>query len=158
MATSRTMRQLARIRLDERLQPLRQLLPQTKAAPHGGWIRAIREALGMPRRELGRRMRVGFKRVQQMELNEVRGKLTIESLARAADALDCELLVALVPREPLQERVQNRRQELAQKWIRRRTMHTMSLEDQAIRFEDLPASTIHEIESNFPDERLWEEP
>lgn len=59
MATTRPMRQLARKRLDERLVALKSLPPSSLVAPRGGWIRSIREALGMTRRELARRMGVG---------------------------------------------------------------------------------------------------
>lgn len=158
MATSRSMRQLGRQRLDERLQVLRGLPASAKATPRGGWIRAIREALGMPRRVLGDRMGVGEKRIQQMELGESRGSMTMESLARAAAALDCELVVALVPREPLEVRVQARRMRLAKDWINSRTLHTMSLEGQGIHYGDLSPVALRETEQMFPDERLWDTP
>lgn len=158
MATSRSMRQLGRQRLDERARVLRDLPAAVKASPRGGWIRAVREALGMPRHVLGQRMSVGEKRVQQMELGEARGSITMESLARAAAALDCELIVALVPREPLETLVQKRRLQLAKEWITTRTLHTMSLEGQDISYADLPQAALQEVEQMFPDERLWDKP
>ena len=158
MATSRSMRQLSRQRLDERARALRELPAALKASPRGGWIRAVREALGMPRHLLGQRLGVGEKRVQQMELGEARGSITVASLARAATALDCELIVALVPREPLEARVQKRRLQLAKEWITTRTLHTMSLEGQDISYTDLPQAALQEVEQMFPDERLWDKP
>jgi len=158
MATSRTMRQLARQRLDKRARALRELPSAAKAPPRGGWIRAIREALGMPRRVLGELLGVGEKRVEQMEAGEARGKISVDSLQKAAAALDCELVIALVPRTPLEERVRRRRMELAREWIRTRMLHTMSLEDQRVACSDLPPSAIEEVERMFPDERLWEKP
>lgn len=156
MATTRPMRQLARKRLDERLAVLRSLHPSTRVAPRGGWIRAIREALGMPRHELGRRMGVGEKRVMQLERGEAQGKLTMESLARAAEALDCELVVALVPRRPLEQTVNDRRMQLAASWLKSRALHTMTMENQAVSLDDLPSQLVREIEQQFPDERLWD--
>jgi len=150
------MRQLSRQRLDERARALREIPTSAKASPHGGWIRAIREALGMPRHALGRRMHVGQQRVQQMELGEAKGSITVNTLARAAEALDCELIIALVPRVPLETRVQQRRLQLAKDWIKSRTLHTMSLEGQDIGYADLPQAAIQEVEQMFPDERLWE--
>jgi predicted DNA-binding mobile mystery protein A len=158
MPTSRSMRQLGRQRLDERLEALRSLPASARAAPRRGWIRAIRDALGMPRHALGKRMGVGEKRVQQMELAEVRGGITTQALARAAAALDCELVIALVPRIPLKARVQERRLRLANDWLRTRMLHTMSLEGQDIRYADLPPAAVQEIERLFPDERLWDAP
>lgn len=156
MATTRPMRQLARKRLDERLAALRSLHPAVRLSPRGGWIRAIREALGMPRHELGRRMGVGEKRVMQLESGEARGKLTLESLARAAEALDCELMVALIPRRPLEQTVIDRRMQLAESWLKTRALHTMAMENQAVSLDDLPSQLLREIEQQFPDERLWD--
>lgn len=110
----------------------------------------------MSRHVLGQRMQVSGKRIQQMELGEAQGRITVESLARAAAALDCELLVALVPRAPLEARVQQQRLQLAQEWIRSRALHTMSLEGQDIDYADLPRATVQDIERMFPDERLWD--
>ncbi len=112
----------------------------------------------MPRHVLGQRMQLGEKRVQQMELGEARGRITVDALARAAAALDCELVVALVPRESLESRVQQRRLRLAKDWIRTRTLNTMSLEGQDIDYSELPPATLEEVERMFPDERLWDEP
>lgn len=112
----------------------------------------------MPRQVLARRMGVGPGRIQQMESGESRGSITVDSLARAAIALDCELVVALVPREPLETRVRKQRLHLAENWIRTRMLHTMSLEGQDIRSSDLPPAALQEIERMFPDERLWDEP
>lgn len=157
MATSRTMRQLARMRLDERLATLKALAPSDYAMPRGGWIRAIREALGMPRHALGRRMGVGEKRVMQLERGEAQGKVTMESLARAAEALDCELVVAFVPRRPLEQTVNARRLQLASAWLSNRALHTMAMEHQAVSLDDLPSQLVREAERKIGDERLWED-
>lgn len=155
MAMTRSMRQLARRKLDEKMSsfwasPLR--------APTGGWVRAIREALGMPRRELARRMGVGEQRVVQLEQGEAHGKVTLAALRRAASALDCELVVALVPRRPMEETVTERRKQLAGEWLKTNTLHTMAMENQAVAVDDLPPRLLREIEDRFPDERLWDEP
>lgn len=156
MKTTRPMRQLARKQLDERLTALRSLPPSVRATPRGGWIRAIREALGMPRRELARRLGVGEKRVVQLEAGEAKGKITMDSLARTAEALDCELVVALVPRRPLEQIVAERRMQLATAWLQSRALHTMAMEDQAVSLDDLPDQLVREIDRQFPDDRLWD--
>ena len=156
MSTTRPMRQLARKRLDERFSAWKSLPPATRIAPRGGWVRAIREALGMPRQELGRRMGVGEKRVMQLENGEAQGKITVESLARAAEALDCELVVALLPRRPLEQTVTDRRMQLAASWLKTRALDTMAMENQAVSLDDLPSRIVREIEQQFPDERLWD--
>ena len=150
------MRLLARKRLDQRLAVAREVHPSTWIAPRAGWIRAIREALGMPRHALGQRMGVGEKRVMQLERGEANGKLTVESLSRAAEALDCELVVALLPRRALEQTVNDRRMQLAASWLESRVVHTMAMENQAVSLRDLPSQLVREVEQLFPDERLWD--
>jgi predicted DNA-binding mobile mystery protein A len=66
-----------------------------------------------------------------MEVAEQTGSLTIKNLARAAHALDCELVYALVPRHPLQETVAERVKQKASRSIAA-ISHSMMLEDQAV--------------------------
>jgi hypothetical protein len=51
-----------------------------------------------------------FRRLKQAEIN---GGVTIATLARAAQALDCTLVYALVPREPLDTLLQERARAVA---------------------------------------------
>lgn len=74
-------------------------------APPAGWIRTVRESLGMTTRQLGRRMGVAHTSVAGLEHGEVAGTIKLETLRRAAAALECDLVYALVPRRPLTETV-----------------------------------------------------
>ncbi len=121
-------RALARRQLDKHLLNLRsEPLP---ARPMGGWIKAIREALGMTGRQLGNRLGVSQPRVAKLEQAECNGAITLESLQRAAAALDCKLVYALVPREPLEAMVIRQAQQRAQRLVAA-TAHSMALENQA---------------------------
>lgn len=108
----------------------------------------------MPRRELARRMGLSAKRVIQLEQGEAEGRVTMEALRRAAVALDCELVVALVPRRPLEETVNARREQLVNAWLQTNALHTVAIEGQAVSVSDLPRSLIREIEDRFPDEPM----
>jgi predicted DNA-binding mobile mystery protein A len=119
----------ARRQLDKRLNVL--VNPDALARPPRGWVKAIREALGMTADQLGRRMAVTKQRALELEESEARGAVTLESLERAAHALDCRLVYALVPRMPLDDIVQERATRLARKQLRA-TGHSMALEDQAV--------------------------
>jgi predicted DNA-binding mobile mystery protein A len=119
----------ARRQLDKRLNVL--VNPDALARPPRGWVKAIREALGMTADQLGRRMAVTKQRALELEESEARGAVTLESLERAAHALDCRLVYALVPRMPLDDIVQERATRLARKQLRA-TGHNMALEDQAV--------------------------
>lgn len=112
--------------LDDRLAAWRELEP---AGPARGWIRAIRESLGMTRDELAQRLGVTRQRVFAIEAAEADGALKLDTLRRAAEALDCTLVYALVPKESLQSAVERRAREVAERHVER-AGHTMLLEGQ----------------------------
>ena len=82
---------IARRHLDKRFQEmdaLRQL-----ARPPKGWMRAIREALGLTLEQFGRRMGVSKQRAIKLEQDEVKANITMASLERAAQALGCRVII-----------------------------------------------------------------
>ena len=149
-ATSAT----ARRHLDRRLSLLSDRL--THVIPPRGWIRAIRDALGMTASDLGRRMGVTQAAVTQFEKAEKDGTITLKSLRSAAEALDCSLVYALVPRQSLEEFMRARATILADRQLAR-THHTMSLENQALLPEDLKTERARLIDDILRDDpsRLW---
>jgi predicted DNA-binding mobile mystery protein A len=97
--TSPAMQDLQRRQLDAQLNPdvrLRDLQP-----PANGWLSAIRHALGMQTRQLAARLRVTPQAVSGIERSEREGTITLASLRKAADALGCDVVLAVVPRVPL---------------------------------------------------------
>ena len=123
----------ARKQLDKRLGTLRHT--QALVRPHRGWVRAIREALGMTTAQLGKRIGVSQPRIVALEKAEASGAITLESLTRAASALNCQLVYALVPRTSLEEMTEGRAIALANKRFER-TSHTMALEAQRVDNDD----------------------
>lgn len=126
-------RAAARRQLDKRLNSLRNSESLTR--PSRGWIKAIREALGMTTAQLAKRIGVSQPRAVAIEKGEADGSITLDSLERAAHALDCRLIYALVPRSPLEELVRARAQRLALKRLES-TRHSMSLEAQDVEESD----------------------
>jgi predicted DNA-binding mobile mystery protein A len=118
-----------------RFAPLRELPP-----PGKGWIRAIRDALGMSGRQLGRRMGVSKMWVGDMERLEATGATTLNTLRRAAEAMDCVLVYAIVPKTTLKETLlKQARQKVRQDMAR--AAHTMALEDQALAKDEAAKAT-----------------
>ncbi len=74
-------------------------------APVGGWLIAVRQALGMSRSNWQSEWRYPTTRAGRLERAEVEGSLQLSTLRRAAEALNCRLLYVLVPDEPLEEMV-----------------------------------------------------
>lgn len=89
----------ARRRLDDRLAGLPPV--EVFAPPPVGWIRAIREALGMTLADLGARMGSSGVAVLSAERNEAAGTIRLGTLRRAAEALDCTLVYAFIPNSSL---------------------------------------------------------
>jgi predicted DNA-binding mobile mystery protein A len=106
-------------------QPLRRL-----ARPSRGWVRAIREALGMSAATLAERLGTTGGAVTRLEQSEAADRIRLDTLRRAADALGCDLVYLLVPRRPLTAVVRDRARELAHYQIAA-TEQTMRLEGQA---------------------------
>ena len=82
--------------LDRALEPYRAARKELR--PPKGWIRAIRQALGISAGELARRLGTSRQLPLQMEKGEAEDRITLKSLRAAANALDCDLVYALVPR------------------------------------------------------------
>lgn len=115
--------------LDQRFATLRPFAKSQR--PPKGWLRAIRDALGMTTSQFAKRLGVSQPRVIVLEKSEVSGSVTLHTLQRAAEALGCRLVYALVPEKPLAQVVRERAEDIAN---RRSSSveHTMRLEDQAV--------------------------
>ncbi len=126
-------RATARRQLDKRLNPLqnRELFMR----PPRGWLKAIREALGMTTTQLGQRLGVVLSRVVAIEQAECKGSITLNSLEKAAQALDCRLVYTLVPRQSLEDMVKKRASLLAKNRLKSAS-HTMALEAQGVEAAD----------------------
>ena len=71
------------------------------ARPRAGWVRAIRESLGMSAAAFARRLGMTPAGVRKLESAEASDSITLASLRKLAQTLDCELQYALVPRTSL---------------------------------------------------------
>jgi predicted DNA-binding mobile mystery protein A len=115
--------------LDKRFAALRPLVANSR--PPKGWLRAIRDALGMTTAQLARRLGVSQPRIVELEQSEAGGSVTLHTLQRAAEALGCRLVYALVPIRPLAETVRERAELIADRQSAA-VEHSMRLEDQAV--------------------------
>lgn len=115
--------------LDSRFATLRALSHAQR--PPKGWIRAIRDALGMTTAQYAKRLGVSQPRIVELEKSEQGGSVTLNTLQRAAEALGCRLVYVLVPERPLAEVVTKRAAEVAERQSRA-IEQTMRLEDQAV--------------------------
>src|ERR1700681_4329732 len=120
-------RQRARQRLDERLLALN---PEDRVgARPKGWVRAIRDAIGMTGVQFAKRLGIRPQSVEALEKSEANGSIQLKTLRRAAEALDCTLLYARVPNTSLEGAVRARARKIAMRDLGR-VAHTMKLEAQ----------------------------
>ncbi len=114
---------------EELLRPFRRIA--RASAPRNGWVRAIREALGMSAVQLAARLNVTRQSIEDLERNEVSGKITLERLNKLAEAMNCRVVYALVPEQPLAAMQRDRARMLADA-LMKPVSHSMKLENQSI--------------------------
>jgi predicted DNA-binding mobile mystery protein A len=143
--------------VDKRLLALRPLSEIVR--PSRGWIRAIRETLGMTTLQMGDRFGVSQPRIIKLEKGEVEGSVTLDSLERAARALGCRLVYALVPEKPLGDTLRERALLIADRQLAS-VEQTMRLEDQGVpgknRQKEARQRLVEELLRRPA--RLWDEP
>lgn len=119
----------ARRQLDRRFEALRGNIPLLRT-PRGGWVRLLRTALGMRQEDLATRLKVSAQAVGALERREAEETVTLASLRQAADALDAELYWVLLPRQPIEARLEAEIDRAA-RFMAGQVHHSMRMEDQA---------------------------
>jgi predicted DNA-binding mobile mystery protein A len=142
--------------LNEKLTQLTDL--QHVIVPPIGWIKAIRNSIGMSMEQLGKKLSITKQGVMDIEKREKEGAITIKSMQEIAKAMDMKLVYGFVPNEgDLEQMIETRAIEMAKKIVER-TSNTMKLEDQANskeRIEKAIKERASEIINNTP-KILWD--
>jgi predicted DNA-binding mobile mystery protein A len=99
--------------------------------PQRGWLRAIREGLGLTLESVGKRLGQSRRRIQEFEEAEANDRITLQSLRRVAAAMDCDLVYAIVPKSGTITELAERRARAQASEDVRDVEHTMALENQA---------------------------
>lgn len=146
---------LARKNLERRFKPLRELHLQP---PSRGWLRAIRESIGMTTRQFAKRLGVVPSRITALEKAEAHGNVTLKTLREAAETLDCVLVYAIIPNNPLDDMMRARAITRADAELQR-VDHTMQLENQGLTRIDLSAARERKINALLEGSprRLWDD-
>jgi predicted DNA-binding mobile mystery protein A len=142
--------------LDKRFSALRPLVHSPR--PPKGWLRAIRDALGMTTAQFARRLGVSQPRIIELEQSEESGGVTLNTLQRAAEALGCRFVYALVPEQPLEDTVRARAKLIAARQLDT-VEHTMRLEDQAVTSKKVGKELLQQRIKDLMGRpaRLWDE-
>jgi predicted DNA-binding mobile mystery protein A len=140
---------LARASLDARFAEIG--APARFTPPVRGWIKAVRDALGMSSAQLARRLGVKQPSVIAIEQSEAKGTIQLATLRRVAAAMDCTLVYALVPNRPLETIVHDRARARL-----RAVEHSMLLEQQGLPARDFETRAAGFAETVDP-RSLWDE-
>jgi predicted DNA-binding mobile mystery protein A len=126
--------------------------------PSRGWLRAIREALGISSKQFARRLGVKPPRITVLEKKEMSGSVTMKTMQEAAEAMNCDFFYALIPRESLTDTVRKRARSLANKRLSR-VSHSMLLEAQNLPDSEqkkIFETEVEELLRKMPKE-LWDD-
>ena len=146
---------LIREQLDASLQRFSHL--RNAPPPPKGWIRAIRDALGMTAKQLANRLGVAQQAVARIEKGELQGSVTIKTMRRIAECLDCVFVYGFVPRTSLAETVSRQAKNIATQRLAQ-VSQTMRLEDQALsrkESEQVLSNLVDELIRTLPS-TLWD--
>jgi predicted DNA-binding mobile mystery protein A len=133
-------------------------LAETKI-PAKGWIREIRQALGMSGTQLASRLGITRPSLVDIEEGEVKKSVTLKTLDKVAAALGCKVVYAIVPPESLQRSLEERAHQVAVRIVERLSQ-TMALEEQQVtsRERDRQIKEIADELVRTLSKELWAEP
>ena len=122
-------RKVIREQLDKKLEPLKIFI--CTGLPHQGWIKTIREALGLSSQQLGKKAGLDQSRISRLETAEKNGNLKLTSLEKIAKALNMKFVYAFVPEDTLEAMMRFQAKKIALKRLNRLNA-SMRLEKQEV--------------------------
>lgn len=115
--------------VNRRVEALR--VSQDKTHVRGGWIRYMRQALGLTMQELARLVALPASNIAQAEKREVEDKITLGMLRKLAHAMECELVYSFIPKKDITTLIRDKATEKARRTLQSADHH-MKLEDQKV--------------------------
>lgn len=147
------MQKLIRLQLNKQFDEIKGVLKFDR--PLLGWIRTLRNALGMTAVQLAKRMKVSQARVSSIESAEIEGSLTLNTMNEAAKALNCKFVYFLIPENNLDDIIKAQAIKVAIE-NNKNVSHSMGLENQSVEqereFIEAEADALIFEESN----KIWE--
>jgi len=135
-----------RERIDFLLKPLIPVLPDKVTAPRLGWIKTIRQNLGLSTLKLAERLGIERSVVSRMEKRESQKRVTLETLEKAAQAMECQLIYFIVPQnESSFENLLDRKSLEAAKKLFQRVNHSAELENQAVKSKEYEEKQLRKL-------------
>jgi predicted DNA-binding mobile mystery protein A len=113
--------------LDRKIQGISNSdLPQT------GWINVVRNTLNITFAYIAKKLNTSPQVIKKFEQNEIEGSITINTLKKVADAMECNLVYAFVPKAGSFEGLIDNRAEQISELLISRASNSMDLEMQSV--------------------------
>lgn len=119
--------------IDRRIEALR--TTKELASIRGGWIKYMRQALGLTLQDLAKKVALTPANIAQAEKREVEEKVSIVTLKKLAEAMECELVYFFVPKKDIRSFIHDKAVEKARKTLGIADLH-MRLEEQIVLGDD----------------------
>jgi len=114
--------------LDKKISKLR-FAPR----PKNGWARTIRSSIAMPISFVAEKMKISPQAVFQMEQSEIDETISLKTLRRLAEAMNCQLHYTLIPNQKSLKQMIGKRAAIKAKTLVYDVDKTMSLENQKVK-------------------------
>lgn len=118
--------------IDRRVETVRSL--KEKAFVREGWIKYMRNALGLTQTKLAKLVNLNSANIVQAEKREIEGNVSIATLKKMAQAMECEFVYAFVPNKKISEIIHDKAYDKAKKSLINADLH-MKLENQGVEGE-----------------------
>jgi predicted DNA-binding mobile mystery protein A len=153
---SSRLRNLPLVQLDEKFKSIRHVAWSDRSKK--SWIKTIRKTLNMTTAQLASRLDTSQQSISRIENNESEGSVTLRTMHKVAEAMDCDFVYYFLPKTSLHENI-DRQLDAFAKTLLNRVTHTMSLEQQDIDegkrqqlFLDIRNQLAH-----MPTRRIWDQ-
>jgi predicted DNA-binding mobile mystery protein A len=138
--------------LDNRLLSYKEL-----SKPSEGWIRTIRKALSIPLSYLAETLNVSNQAIAQFEKSEIDETITLKSLNKVAQALNCRLHYVLMPEDKSLHRIIENRADIKAKQIVDEVDRSMSIEGQRVKDKEKSISILKKELIEHFNSKLWKD-
>lgn len=113
-------------------------------APQDGWVKYIRNALGMTTTQLAKRLKLSRRRIAMIEHAEIRDETTLSTLRKVAEAMDCQLVYAILPKTTISQQIQKQARRFVIKHLVD-VSHHMDLESQSVKDKSAIEAQINDL-------------
>lgn len=149
-------KKVIREQLDKKIGFLKSF--SSSGIPEQGWIKTLREALGLSASQLGKKVGIDQSRISRLENAEKDGSLKLASLQKIAQGLNMKFVYGFVPEDTLEEMVRTQAKRIALKRMKRLS-NTMSLEEQGLSVDEQTKALEDMIEKILiePPKDFWDQ-